>query len=981
MIQRRLRFKFNRAVIAVCLGASVLFGGTFFYLDQRYYRTSLDHVEQFLEAVSRQSRIGVAYALYSRQDQALAAILNSLASVDNVLGVRAYDKDANAVAEALGPRGRDMRDGDDAMGVQGTELFLLRAPTLSAEELGSFQDEIYFHRIELMDVPVGRYLFAIQSLGTQTQGYLEILYDLSEITENSRVGLLLLGLTLGAMMLSLVLFLNTLLSSLVLRPVEMLSNAMKRVREGDIGLRLGSGSKDEIGEMAADFNDMSEKLEAKQESLMASEAKYRSLFENAVEGLFRTTMDGRILSANPAMAQILGYPSQEELMSEVRSLQSSCFLDRDRRQELYEQLKVQGVVQDFEERVQRRGGEIIWVAFSVRVIPGLDGEALFLEGSLMDVTERKRAESLEREKILAEAQSRAKSEFLAAMSHEIRTPMNAILGMTDLAMASGLNPRQWEYMQTVKDSAFHLLTVINDILDLSKIEAGRLELEPVDFDLEELVDSIAKSMAYQARKKGLELYRSLDTKAPRYLKGDPARLRQVLLNLVGNAIKFTERGRVVIRVNLVSVDDSSRAGSHGESRPICFSFSVQDTGIGVPADKQRDIFDSFTQAEGSTTSRRYGGTGLGLAISRQLVSLMGGDISLQSTVGEGSTFTFTANFSEGDSEAVEKVDNLLAEWGERRGALNILLVEDNPMNVKVAELHLKRMGHNVLVADHGRHALEVMETLPGNAFDIVLMDLEMPVMDGFEATKRIRGAQAKRGEQETGPNPHVPIIAMTAHALMDVKDRCLEVGMNDFVPKPVNFADLSAAIQRAIFPDIEEATRVGRMAEGQTSMPSSEVMASLIRQSREKGFQAQPAAVGPPECGDTTGSGPEHSRSVANGQAGGPPVLDKDSAVHILGINKELFGPIFENSMREVVALFDSMQQEFTNRDYEAVALSAHTSKSTAATMGAMEYHEHAVRVEKAARARDGDSLATRLEALGSVLERLQARVAADSGD
>ncbi len=986
MVKRRLRFKFNCAIIAVCLGVSVLFGGTFLYLDKRYHRTSLEHVEQFLETAARQRRIDITYLLYSRQEQALLETLGGIASFDNVLGVRVYDRDGHAAAEMLGMRGLALREKGGAHGGQGTEPLLLRSPTLSAREIESIDDNAAFRRMELLDVPVGSYLFALRSPGTQTQGYLEILYDMTEVQENRRMSLLLLGVALGAMVLSLVLLLNTLLSSLVLQPVEMLSNAMKRVREGLIGLRVQSSSKDEIGEMAEAFNDMSEKLEAKQESLIASEAKFRSLFENAVEGLFRTTMDGRILSANPAMAHILGYASSDMLMSEVRSLETSCFVDKERRRELYAQLQAQGFVQDFEERVRRRSGELIWVAESVRVAPGVDGEALFLEGSLIDVTERKRAEELEREKILAEAQSRAKSEFLAAMSHEIRTPMNAILGMTDLAMASGLNPRQWEYMQTVKDSAFHLLTVINDILDLSKIEAGRLELEPVDFDIEELVDSIAKSMAYQARKKGLDLYRSLDTKAPRFLKGDPARLRQVLLNLVGNAIKFTEKGRVVIRVNLITTKGHAQPDPDGRSRPICFSFSVQDTGIGVPPDKQQEIFESFTQAEGSTTSRRYGGTGLGLAISRQLVSLMGGDISLKSAVGEGSTFTFTAYFGEGDPDSVHKEGSLLAEWGERRGALNILLVEDNPLNVKVAELHLKRMGHNVLVAENGQHALDVMQTMPANAFDVVLMDLEMPVMDGFEATVRIRNSRTLRNDEDAGPNPHVPIIAMTAHALMDVKERCLDVGMNDFVPKPVNFADLSAAIQRAIFPEIEDATRVGRLGSDRPQPPSSEVMRSLFQKGSGAERLKQPPQLSKSDSGaaveDTPG--PKHSfdkSPTASGDGDAPSVLDKESAIRTMGIDAELFAPIFENSVREVRMLYDRMQDEIASGDYDAAALSAHTAKSTAATMGAMEYREYAVRVEKAARAKDGATLKSHSAAMGEALQRLETRVAEDAGE
>lgn len=857
MLKRRLRFKFNCAMIAVCLGVSLLFGALFYYLDARYYKTALEEVEQVLHMVSRQKHVEIAFDLYSGQDEALRSSLEEIGALRNVLGVRAYDKHGNSEMEVLGPAGRALLQDGDARRLSQGEAFLLKGPALTPGDIKGLASGTALHRTEFLGACAGRYLYAIRSMDS-TLGYIEIFYDLSDILANSRTGLILLGLTLVAMVISMALLLNVLLSGLVIRPVEMLRNAMNSVREGVMGLQITSLPNDEIGDMAAAFNDMSVRLEAKRDSLMASEAKYRSLFENAVEGLFRTTMDGHILGANPALARILGYESQQDLMNEVRSLESIFFVDAESRQELHRQLKERGYVQDFEQRLRRRNGELIWVAETVRLVPGLDGEALFREGSLVDVTERRRAESLEREKIHAEAQNRAKSEFLAAMSHEIRTPMNAILGMTDLAMASGLSPRQWEFMQTVKDSAFHLLTVINDILDLSKIEAGRLELEPMDFDLESLMGSIAKSMAYQARKKGLELYRSMDTNAPRYLRGDPARLRQVLLNLVGNAIKFTDTGRIVMRVNFISSEGSPLPDNDADQRPLCFAFSVQDTGIGVPAQKQREIFNSFTQAQGSVTSRKYGGTGLGLAISRNLVHMMGGEITLKSEEGDGSIFTFTACFGKGDPEAVQKEENLLAEWGERRGALNILLVEDNPLNIRVAELHLKRMGHNVVVANNGEHALEIMSTMPEKAFDVVLMDLEMPVMDGFEATRNIRSATMNNPELDAGPNPNVPIIAMTAHALIDVKERCLEIGMNDFVAKPVNFADLSAAIQRAVLPDLRAGAET--LPDGGAAVTAS----AFVREAR------------PPRPPAADAGGADHTdESCAAEDENAPPVLDK----------------------------------------------------------------------------------------------------------
>jgi two-component system sensor histidine kinase/response regulator len=654
-------------------------------------------------------------------------------------------------------------------------------------------------------------------------------------------------------------------------------------------------------------------------SLRSSEEQFRQLADSIREVFFVVTPEPiRVTYLSRAYEEIWGRPRQE-VYDRLGAWIESVRPDERGGVSSYFARLMQGIQSEMSYRIERPDGSLRWIHASGFPVNDPEGKLVRVVGIAEDVTERKRveAESVDAREA-AESANRAKSEFLANMSHEIRTPMNGIIGMTDLVLDTELNSEQTEYLQMVKGSADALLIVLNDILDFSKIEAGKLELDYLSFDLRKSLGEVVKILAMKARQKGLEFIFDVAPEVPTNVVGDPARLRQVLLNLVGNSLKFTETGEIEVRVQ---AETQSVEGT-------ILRFSVRDSGIGIPVDKQRKIFGAFSQADSSTT-RKYGGTGLGLTIAGQLVGLMGGKLWVESEAGTGSTFYFTVQFGPGvaalptrlpdvsrlagvpvlvlDDHAMNRriLEDLLIRWemiptvvegavaamqalrdarasgaqlplvladahmpdidgfgliemirqdpllssvrivmltsGSERGdaahcqklgiaaylskpvdrlelrdvllhalagdpakpenravvtgpalqeprrSLSFLVAEDNAVNQRLIARLLEKRGHSVVLAQNGREALEALEK---QTFDIVLMDVQMPEMDGFEATQLIR-------EKEKTSGAHLAIIALTAHAMKGDEERCLARGMDGYVTKPIKLEELFSAMERA----------------------------------------------------------------------------------------------------------------------------------------------------------------------------------------
>jgi PAS domain S-box-containing protein len=634
-------------------------------------------------------------------------------------------------------------------------------------------------------------------------------------------------------------------------PVRELAETVSAVsRRKDYSIRATKSSQDEIGSLVDGFNEMLDRIHEREKALQSArddlelrvsertselqkeiaERKhidqkleertsfFNSLIENTPIAIVAVGLDDIVQFCNPAFESIfryrqadvigkslLGLITNSETLSEVAANREDLWKGK--------------VIHTVTKRVRSDGSLVDVEAFSVPLGPTEDRTGAVMQ--YQDITERKRAEeALVRAKDAAEAASRAKSEFLANMSHEIRTPMNGIIGMTELALDTELTSGQREYLGLVLASADSLLKLINDILDFSKIEAGKIDIEKIEFPFQHSLDETLKSLALRAQQKNVELSWRVGPGIPEYLKGDVGRLRQIVVNLVGNAVKFTERGEIEVSVE---TESESEAG-------VLLHFRVRDSGIGIPKAKQEMIFEAFTQVDSSTT-RNYGGTGLGLAITSRLVQLMGGTIWVESEPGQGSIFHFTSRFEfagavpktadSGNPEAIRSLPagTAVPSMFPRAQGMKILLAEDNAVNRKLATALLQKRGHQVVATENGQEALDALER---ENFDLVLMDVQMPVLDGLDAIRAIRAKEQSSGS-------HLPIIALTAHAMKGDRERCLVAGADEYVSKPIRTSDLLAAIDRATNTKAGAATEAPVPPPDPAALPVLDFAAALDR--------------------------------------------------------------------------------------------------------------------------------------------------------
>ncbi|MBD3276764.1 MAG: PAS domain S-box protein, partial [Candidatus Aegiribacteria sp.] len=515
-----------------------------------------------------------------------------------------------------------------------------------------------------------------------------------------------------------------------------------------------------------------EEFETGQEDNLTERGElFRTITDSTQEAIFMMNDLGAISFVNSAGCSMFGYAKHEMMQEDLHDLLAPSQYHEAFRKGFNRFVESgEGIVvgRTIEIEGKKRDGTVFPVELSI-TSTRLGGR-WHAVGVIRDITERRRVEKeILQAREAAENASRTKSEFLANMSHEIRTPLNSIIGTTDLLQETDIDEEQKKYLDMMQASSKSLLALINDILDISRIEAGKITLECIPFSVRKTMKRVMHTLSLRAEKKGLELVSRIEDEVPEYVEGDPNRLTQVIVNLVGNSIKFTESGEIVVHVKPLKND----------AKKTVLQFSVSDTGVGIPPAKLENIFNSFTQADPSVT-RRYGGTGLGLAICRNLVNLMKGEITVESQLDQGSTFTFTAEFLTSRKE--QNMDEDTDEDQEdvtipNSKNLRILLVDDSPDNRFLIKAFLRKQPCLLMEAENGRQAVQKYQL---KRWDLILMDMQMPVMDGYEATRRIRKLEEEKGLQ------HTPIVALTAHTINTEVQKCLDSGCDVHLAKPVS---------------------------------------------------------------------------------------------------------------------------------------------------------------------------------------------------
>lgn len=899
----------------------------------------------------------------------------------------------------------------------------------------------------------------------------------------------------------------------ITEPIRELTSTATAVAGGDLSAQVLITTNDEIGALGRTFNTMTRKLqasyatledrvrqrtaelsseiarrEAAQHELQQHAERIKRIIDTANEGFVSMDAEGFIVEWNPEAENMFGWSRDEAMRLKVSEIIIPKRFRQQHEQGLARFLATREAAvlnQRVELTALRRDGTEFPI--EATITPQRLDDGLVFNAFLHDITQRKQDEqALHDAREQAESASRSKSEFLANMSHEIRTPMNGIIGMSELLANTKLEPDQRDYLKMVQQSASALLLLLNDILDFSKIEAGKLELERLPFSLRECIGNTGHTLSSQAAEKGIELACRIAPEIPDILIGDPGRLRQIVVNLAGNAIKFTEAGEVVIEITRLA--DDSRSTSPGEdsgeqlSGDVTLNVSVRDTGIGIPADKLDVIFEAFGQADASTT-RQYGGTGLGLAISTQLVQLMNGKIDVESELGKGTTFSFTAQFGvspeqklrpssdlmalrdtpvlvvddndtnrrilheiltswsmlpvtvgsgaeglryiertrgqgqniplvlldcmmpdmdgfqfarrlretvpetectiimisssiqAGDSERCRQLEiarcmpkpvmhsdllnTILMEIHPERlpesGAgeiqvdgdvipRRILLAEDGAINQRVAVGFLERRGHHVTVVSDGKQALDAVDR---EAFDVVLMDVQMPTMDGFAATSAIR-------QREAGTGCRLPIVAMTANAMKGDRERCLEAGMDDYVPKPVEPEALFRAVES--FP-------AAALTPAKSVKLGEETVSSNNATRTESAVDLEPAEV-------TDSSGVSES-PLPSTQTPSEPLIDWERCIERMPGGIDLAKELAAMLIDEAPKYLEQLETACQNSDADTLRRAAHTLKGSAAIFAVKPLVEQCQEIEERAQAGDTESCGPRLHQLNQLVAEL----------
>jgi PAS domain S-box-containing protein len=617
-------------------------------------------------------------------------------------------------------------------------------------------------------------------------------------------------ITIFIILVSLTVMTGLLLRIFLRRPLIQLNEVVNAYTQGQYELSEYRIACSEFEPFVAVLEKMGREIRNRIKEMADAEEKYRNIFENAVEGIFQTKVDGSIISVNPAMIGILGYDSEDDLRLSVSDVSAQLYVNSDDRQRLIAALIRDGSVSGFETELYRKDKTQIRVALSVRAVRDKNRDILYLEGSLTDITERIRREQAEKEREIAERANRAKSQFLANMSHELRTPLNAILGFSQLMLRDrNLMADYRENLETIARSGEHLLTMINQVLDLSKIEAKCMILNEKSFDFHRMLDDLENMFTLRAQEKHLLMIFERSADVPRYICADEVRLRQVIINLIGNAVKFTKEGGIALRIS------SKYCGE-----TLVLQFEIEDTGAGMDEAELNTVFDAFVQSETGILSGE--GTGLGLAISRQFVKLMGGKMTVNSRRDRGSVFGFTVSVRPADNAeiSIHASDRRVMALAPDQPKYRILITDDKWDNRHLLAKLLGKLGFEVREAENGQETLEIWESWEPH---LIWMDMRMPVMDGYEASRRIKA---------TLKGQATAIIALTASAFEEDRKLVISAGCDDFVRKPFRESEIFEMMEKHIGVRFvyEEDEKTCQESENRDTEPNTEDWAAVPKE-------------------------------------------------------------------------------------------------------------------------------------------------------